>query len=125
MTAVLISTPEQADCPDCSGQGVLYVVNHGRHAVEEYTETPCNACSGTGAVDAERVRECEDCQTTYWLELGGCAHRNLCSECGPLCKDCTREAREDYDADQAREVLRSLRSLRDPMSGRIDNWSQR
>lgn len=103
--AVMIETPEQADCPDCSGQGVLYVVNHGRRAVEEYTETPCKACSGTGLVDAERVRECEDCQTTYWLELGGCVHRDLCPECGPLCTECARAAVDDLSADLFRERM--------------------
>lgn len=104
--AVLIATPDQADCPDCSGQGVLYVANHGRHAAEEYTETPCNACSGTGVVDAERVRTCEDCQSTYWMQIGGCVHRDLCEECGPGCKDCRRATREDVEFDRYRELER-------------------
>lgn len=104
MTAVAIAQGEYVDCPDCDGQGVRSVRNHGRHAVDEHTDTPCSACGGTGLVDAERVRTCEDCQTAYWLEVGGCTHRDLCADCGPLCKDCTREAAEDREFDAWREL---------------------
>lgn len=32
---------------------------------------------------------------------------------------------DDQDLENARQALASLRSLVDPMSGRIDNWSDR
>lgn len=104
--AVQVVEPDSVECPTCCGQGVLFERQFGRHVVDEYRESECPTCHGSGEVRAEEVRACEDCGSTYSVELGGCAHRNLCSECGPLCRDCSREAAEDLAFEQFRSLER-------------------
>jgi hypothetical protein len=88
--AVLIATPEPVDCPACGGQGFTSEPLFERHVVADSIERECGACQGTGEVDGERVRECEHCLAVYLAEIGGCEHQNLCGDCLPHCRPCSR-----------------------------------
>lgn len=67
MTAVTLAQGEHVDCPDCSGQGMQFIPNFGRRAVDPFIEIPCNPCEGTGLVDAERVTVCGICGDGTWV----------------------------------------------------------
>lgn len=112
MTAgLVIVEPDDVDCPSCEGRGEEGTGRYEHDTGAEITRD-CSTCHGTGQLDRELVRECEDCQGAYLVEMGGCEHRDLCPTCGPVCRQCFRdqayEAQAEllHDAARLREVSR-------------------
>lgn len=127
MTAVELAQGEHVDCPDCAGVGEVGTGIREYETGFEITRN-CGPCDASGQVDVERARLCEGCKQTFWIDEDGCClhHGDHCTVCKPLrCEGCEVALREAQRLEDAADYLTHLRSLTDPMSGRIDNWSSR
>jgi hypothetical protein len=102
---------EMAECPDCCGNGVIFVERlFGRNAPEPYRTKTCGACGGTGEVSAEWVSECAQpgCGMGFWRGAG-CEHDQESPLCpdhkNPSCPECLDEL-EDRRAEQVYDAWR-------------------
>lgn len=77
-------------CPACDGSGQIVLTRlFGRYVEAPYRRATCTACSGTGAVVAEAVVHCDDCDAPIWADQV-CTHQigNLCADHTPHCLEC-------------------------------------
>lgn len=106
--ALVIVEPEHVECPTCEGRGeVARRVYRGEYAMEA-DWSQCGTCGGSGSVAADEVRKCESCAAVYDVELGGCAHADLCPTCGPECRLCLSEAAAEAEADRQYDRIRGV-----------------
>lgn len=78
-------------CPDCDGSGQIVLTRlFGRYVEAPYRRDTCAACSGTGAVPAEAVMHCVECQAPVWADRV-CLHQLgvLCPDHAAACHECT------------------------------------